>query len=767
MKRAVLLTVAAAFAAGCTDTLPPAPDGTNFAVSDAVHTHTGFPSNPHFFFLPPLVPTPASFNGDFNAFSQPTVEIRDLGPHAPVDPTVTPGCGFGTVVRTYPSSAISVDPVTEVYQVEWNTGSDNLTEGNDYRVCVKVFETVLGYRDVRPVSGGAEVPRNPEQLPIYEFNNGNTRPIKFRIEKGALCGLDGSEVVDCTEGFLGPNGGTLVCEGELCGLQVEAQSLVNTYLFVVELVECPLTDGRVDYLDVDLPQFPGCLRITVQGETEFTGLLREGIAAACLDADGLPPAQAELPQLHIQFPDGNVQSLPTAASGFLDCANFDLFAGATASIDERARNYARAAWRKFEHALGPWFSPPPLGATHKGFGGSTTLSCETGSGVAGFDEIQLVGTSCEAGASAALPNAVQQQQEFPPEILKFAWALPAQMEKYQWINPAIGEVGDVVNPTVLVLDDPVAAGETRAPLPVAGATVNFTVLEGDPLVPAIISVVTGSNGQASVPWPLSPAGLLTLEANGFGIGLTAAEGGSGAFANHFGNPVLLGTGRLEFDAIVCEAGVAGAVVDGTIDGNDHYGEGEYVPVKISGGQTDAWFYATNDCENLYLALEVVADPSINNALRFVFDNDADDLFGIDTNNDGLSEEFDDVLRFERDKQGNWVFTDRYIPASCASKNGQSDCSLPDPTQPPLGSAAFGVDSETGHVVYEIKRALNSGDPYDFQIELGNPAKSTVGYYGVLQLGKGAQGNTEFPDFRTYAELTFGIPTLLSQTPTTR
>ncbi|MDH3458472.1 MAG: hypothetical protein OER90_16640, partial [Gemmatimonadota bacterium] len=587
MKRAALFTVAIAFVAGCTDTLPPDPDGSNFAVSDAVHTHSGFPSNPHFFFLTPLVPTPVNFNGEFNPFSQPVVEIRDLGPHVPVDPTGAPGCESGTLLRTFPFSAISVDPVGEKYQAGWQTGEDNLTVGNDYRICVKVLGNLLGYRDVRPVSGGAEVPRNPEQLPVYEFNNGSSIPIKFRIEKGALCGLDGSTVIDCTEGFLGPNGGTLVCDDALCGLQVEAQSLVNTYLFVVELVECPLTEGRVDYLDIDLPQYPGCLRIAVNGETEFTGLLKEGIAAACLDTDGLLPGQEELPQLHVQFPDGNVQSLPTAASGFLDCANFDLFAGATASIGERAFNHARAAWRKMEYAVGPWFSPPPLTATHKGFGGSTTLSCETGSGVAGFDEIQLAGTSCTANVSAALPSAALQQQAFPPEVLKFAWALPAQMEKLLWINPAIGEVGDVVYPTVQVWDDPAAAGETRAPLPVEGATVNFTVLEGDPLVPSTISVVTESNGQAQVPWPLSPAGLLTLEANGFGIGLTAVEGGTGAFASHFGSPMLLGTGRLAFDAIVCEANVSGAVVDGMLDDNDHYGAGQPIPVKISGGQTDA------------------------------------------------------------------------------------------------------------------------------------------------------------------------------------
>ena len=87
MKRSAVLAIAAAsFIVACQSDRPlaPRPSGPSAAISDAAHENCVqpagpcIPSNPHFFFLPPMVER-QSFSGTFNPNLTPRVDISALG----------------------------------------------------------------------------------------------------------------------------------------------------------------------------------------------------------------------------------------------------------------------------------------------------------------------------------------------------------------------------------------------------------------------------------------------------------------------------------------------------------------------------------------------------------------------------------------------------------------------------------------------------------------------------------------------------------------
>lgn len=676
MKKLTIAIVAAGLGAACSDAsfenlMVP---NSNFAVSDG-----GSGGNPHFFFQSPLVPSPDP-QGVFNPDLEPIVEVHSLADPSDLrcDPTANPVDIFDD---------FDVSQSLEIYGFGYNTSQSNLTDGADYRLCVKVFDFALGYRDIRPLAPGVPLPPDPGANPFFEFTNGTWFPIQLRIEEGALCQRG---VVDCTEQIIGPAGGTAVCDNSLCGIELQPQSVNQPFLFIVELLDCPVDgNGNVQHINADIPQFPGCLEITVEPKSAFSSLNIPALAAACYDAPNLSHDQQGRLQLHHQKDDGTIEALPNAQAGFLDCSNYTAIAQGAGPM----AIYARNMWRKVKDVV----LPGPLNATDRGFGGR------------GFTE------------------------ESP-----FVWALPSQMTQVNWTNPELGHVGDVKTAVAQVLDE---AGD-----PVENATVHFDVTNGSGPPTGVTSVLTDAAGMAALDWTLGPSGPNRLEASGLGIGLVAGAdgthlilpppGGDGVYADHTGNVVDLGRGVLHFDATVCSAGpdVDGAVASG------EYANSASFTANIQGGSTPAVVYWTNDCDNLYMALEVVSNQEVVNDLRFVFDND----------NDGVPEIGDDVLFFERTKAGPHVFSDRHRPSRC---NGQSDCSVADPGGND-GTAVFGFDAVAGVSTYEMVHPLSSGDAsHDFQLNLGD----SVGFYLVLQIGKGAQGNTEFGDFESYTVINIATP----------
>ena len=172
--------LAASLAVGCTDvsapgsrhavpTVPPAQG----SISDAVHG-----GNPGFFFLAPLVKTPA-FAGAFDPEVPVTVEICEVA--------------AGDCARRVASfssrpdstmGGVSVSVVDEHYSLLWRTGEGGTRAGSGYRIAVLTRGMKLGHADVVLEAGG-DAAKKPGAADIIPLVHGRAIPVRFRIEEGA------------------------------------------------------------------------------------------------------------------------------------------------------------------------------------------------------------------------------------------------------------------------------------------------------------------------------------------------------------------------------------------------------------------------------------------------------------------------------------------------------------------------------------------------------------------------------------------------------
>lgn len=146
-------------------------------ISDGAHG-----GNPHFFWLPPMVPEP-SYSGTFDASLSPVVTICQWTGTGCVTPllaefTMTAGPG---------SETVRVVPEDEHYIVNWHTKRFDLSSDLFYRISVSVDGVELGFADVDVVSSGKDK-KDVDRGNYVALKNGSTLPIKFRIESQRLQG---------------------------------------------------------------------------------------------------------------------------------------------------------------------------------------------------------------------------------------------------------------------------------------------------------------------------------------------------------------------------------------------------------------------------------------------------------------------------------------------------------------------------------------------------------------------------------------------------
>jgi alpha-tubulin suppressor-like RCC1 family protein len=136
-------------------------------------------TQPHFFFLPPMVAQPR-YAGVFDDSLSPVVEICEHTGTQCATPLVarfTTGGGSSDDVR--------VDAREQHYIVNWQTRRFALAAQKTYRVRVLVAGTELGFADVRIAQNASEL-KNIDPTRFVGIVNGQTLPIKFRIEQGAV-----------------------------------------------------------------------------------------------------------------------------------------------------------------------------------------------------------------------------------------------------------------------------------------------------------------------------------------------------------------------------------------------------------------------------------------------------------------------------------------------------------------------------------------------------------------------------------------------------
>lgn len=264
-----------------------------------------------------------------------------------------------------------------------------------------------------------------------------------------------------------------------------------------------------------------------------------------------------------------------------------------------------------------------------------------------------------------------------------------------------GYLGTTVALSVTVTD---AYGNVRP-----GDAVTWTVTGGGGSVSG--GAVTDGTGSASATWTLGSApGVNSVLVDAGGLTHTFTANG------------------------ICRDGWGTANVNGSVDGAEWAcARTADFTANLSGGSTPARAYWMNDGTNLYVAVRV-AQTSLDkvNNVRFDFDNDADNV----------AEAGDDAIGYDADKH---TFFDEYLTAKCANSS-QSGCGALD-TVSQDGAGAVGNNGT--YTFYELRHPLSGTPGEDFVRSTGQP----LGFYVSLRIGNGAQGNTQWPGFRDFRQIT--------------
>lgn len=214
--RRLLATAVLASAVAC-ENHPAVPDATSRTPLHAISA-TPEDGNPHFFFLPPMVPA-KTYNGLFDPSLSPTVTIcKWNGEACQRDLTAR-----FTLASDSGSDEVQLDAAQEHYGVNWHTRHSTMDDIGVYRINVEVRGYVLGFADV--VVGapekGAGIARADEAT---RLKYGATLPIKFRIEVGAVPAYWGEYGVTAyrlrNDQFVpgsGQKGGTVNNRGQVAG----------------------------------------------------------------------------------------------------------------------------------------------------------------------------------------------------------------------------------------------------------------------------------------------------------------------------------------------------------------------------------------------------------------------------------------------------------------------------------------------------------------------------------------------------------------------
>lgn len=415
--------------------------------------------NPDFFFLPPMAKNPSSSPnwtaGGFNGSLHPIVRVCAMTGTTEATATLTASCS---------DLAASVSLTDEQYYVNWQVPSSSTVF---YRLSVVVGTRVLGWADVETATNASQLKNvtTGEYVPLVD---GRTLPLKFRIERYALCDVPGtgpcaSATVDASTG--GTVSTTLVTGGEPAGITIPAGALTTSTTISVQ--SCP-------DLPLDVPLFGTCVRITADPALPPSGFAVAATVFICDVNDASVSSlvadheQAERITLQRLDPGPVITALPHAPACESPIASAEgSLRGMLAAL---RHGHVGAAAREVASML----APKPLYAARF---------------------IDLGGGG------------------FTSELSDFQFALPAKMEIVAGTNEQTVPPGSTILPAVQVTD--------LAGTPVIGATVHF--FTGDPAIAAGTLRTTDASGLASAPWAIG-AGTSTMQVSGRGIATASLNG---------------------------------------------------------------------------------------------------------------------------------------------------------------------------------------------------------------------------------------------------
>jgi hypothetical protein len=476
MHRVLSLLLLAALVAcqdlGPNQLLPPA-DGMG-AFSDAMHN-----GNDRFYLLPPMVPNPKP-TGIFNPMLQPRVAvcaINELNLDNEGKLKEAPGCNK-PIANFDMQSGIIIPEGEEHYKVDWNTSTSHVQLETTYRILFYLSDQptalLIGYADVQFASNmkGVKNIKTDETIALVD---GETLPIKFRIEEGASC--EGE--VDCGEAVIGTEGGTVTTVDGYAGVFIPQYALDGDILITIRQVD-PSDQDWGTCLPTGLRQEEGCYKFETEpalSEVNGDDVFKQKVTVAiCLDPNALRPDNLTL---HKYTPDttAGVLELEGTEQTFLDCGGFMPFG--YAAVSGGALDRLASLTGRFLSPVASLVFPRNAYATDLGRGGLT-------------DAFTYMG-----------------------------WAEPAHLSGGNEVQ-AVSPAGAILEPVIQAMT--AHNHGNAAPVAASGATLRFDYsVDGVQVAPGFqpASLVTDANGQATPSWQLklSP-GIHTLsvstrgEANG-------------------------------------------------------------------------------------------------------------------------------------------------------------------------------------------------------------------------------------------------------------
>lgn len=718
MRRSAFVSTLALFAFGCADqpalTSPPT-DGPALAVSDgSVFSEDlmGEAGNARFFWLSPIVPQPKSseFTEPFDPYVQPSIEICELNdtePHYCVS-------AREDLRFEFEAGGIEIEDGTQHYHVNWDL-PNSLKKGK-FRIHALVGASPdnvlreLGYRDIE--IGGA----GKADAPFYGVSRGSSIPIKFRIEEGAVCY---GEEENCATGTVTSGAGGFTTGFDDAGVFFERNTvddgvLVTIRFSLIEGPECIAFQNPDRPLD--LAHYPDCWKVTTFPE-DYHPLLKAPLTfGICYAHDDrmIYESQESHARLYRAEDDGSaVQVMELVAVPQLDCERLD-YGLETKNVLDYARNMVK-------RVLQP-LAPTPLVASsavrHAGLGGRGFAS------IVGF-------------------------------------YMPASLNPNGATDLGVVPVGEALDVAALVMDG--GDGFGGASLPVMNSRVWFSPDAGslfDGFAERKFVRTTGfpddslnvENGIARGTWTLKTPGSHKLRVSGLGYAAPPPLGNTEGNDNKppwtienlppWMDEVSTDSSWFEFTAFACSRSADPESVDGTIDENDVYSDSpDYdFSVNISGDpDAEAHLYIANDCKDLFIGLKVAqaGDKKVN-SLRIDLAND----FGTGEFGDGRDVGDDIVVVDVIDPDLDPNLTDMWMTQRCVGSK-QASCGTDDSDPTPDKRGAFGIVD--GFWTYEVAIPLSNGSGQDLNVGFGD----AIGVSITLQIGNGAQGNTQVPGFKMY------------------
>ena len=436
MRHLRLLPVASlALIVACDD--PSAPGTISVESPSAAISDGSQGGNPDFFWLPPLVSNPSGHSswdvGGFNPKLLVQIDVCrldknpiDFPPGTPTSPNPDAArCVAGPPIVHFGASEIAVSITDESYAVQWRT--DGLDPTAFYRMYAYVGTReppgiTLGFLDLDPEDKGMKNVRTGE---VVAFQDGRTIPIRFRVERGALC-ENRSACVETTVSNDNPDGdhqavALTSASGTIAGALFPdgwlpangPQSVVVT----IERVNTGINDvvnGTQEFPchpGLPLQQFDGCFRFTTQPvlatfvedgiQRQFA---REVTVAGCFVLHEREPGdpRERYSQLWASGPDEETRPLKSAAVPASILTNHDCD-GALGVLDPSPGRFAvvNAALDRLGAGLARVFGVRRAYAVDLGLGGLTFEFSNVGPVVSA--RIEAVGPSeltVVAGATA-------------------------------------------------------------------------------------------------------------------------------------------------------------------------------------------------------------------------------------------------------------------------------------------------------------------------------------------------------------------------------